>query len=238
MPLAKPALTAAAPGQPITAQAWNALTGAIDALYDAVNALGGGVIQVQVAADGQAVAAAQVLAVPQGSSRALTAVPPYPGVVHHTVAGVTDGTWTLHVRAPGYVAQAINVAVPVAAPVVVNLVKDGVDMPDLFGMPASQALGQLKARGIQIEHIVDTHGDELPTLNLPASHANQPVLMHWPPATAVVRTATERARLVVAADAGQTSTAVVPNLSGLTLGEAVKALESVGLKVGRTIIKT
>ena len=44
MSIPKPALVQAEPGRPVTAQAWNAVLGAVDALYDAVNALGGNAV--------------------------------------------------------------------------------------------------------------------------------------------------------------------------------------------------
>ncbi len=238
MPLVKPALATALPGKPITAQAWNEITTALGTLFDAVNALGGATIAVQVASGGQPVPDAQVLAVPQGEGQPVVAVPPYPGVLTHTVAGVTEGTWTLHVSAPGFVSQAITVTVPVVAAVTVNLVLAGVAMPDLFAIPASQALAALAAAGITVDLVLDAAGQELPKTSLPPASANVPVLAQQPPAGAVIDPATDRARLVLAASFEQESVVVMPNLSGLSLAEATKALEGLGLKVGVTTIKT
>ena len=86
MSLVKPALSTALPGKPITAQAWNGITDALGTLFDAVNALGGATVRVQVASNGQPVPAALVMAVPSGEGRPVVAVPPYPGVLTHTVA--------------------------------------------------------------------------------------------------------------------------------------------------------
>lgn len=238
MSLVKPALSTALPGKPITAQAWNDVTAALGVLFDAVNALGGTTVSVQVASNGQPVPGAQVLAVPNGEGRPVTAVPPYPGVLAHTVTGVTEGGWTLHVSAPGFVSQAITVTVPTSAVVSVNLVQAGVVMPDLFAMPASQALTALAGAGISVDLVLDAAGQELPKTSLPPGSANVPVIAQEPVAGSVVDTSTGRARLVLAASFQQESVVVMPNLSGLSLSEATKALEGLGLKVGTTTIKT
>ncbi|MBI3347682.1 MAG: PASTA domain-containing protein [Burkholderiales bacterium] len=238
MSLVKPALSTALPGKPITAQAWNEITAALGSLFDAVNALGGATVRVQVASNGQPVPGAVVLAVPGGEGRPVTAVPPYPGVLAHTVTGVTEGSWTLHVSAPGFVSQAIAVTVPIEATLSVNLVPAGVAMPDLFAMPASQALTALAAAGIVLDLVLDAAGQELPKTSLPPASANVPVLAQQPPAGSIVVPSTGRARLVLAASFQQESVVVMPNLSGLSLAEATKALEGLGLKVGTTTIKT
>ena len=41
MPLTKPPLATVSPGEPVTAQGWNAMVNGLSALYDAVRALGG-----------------------------------------------------------------------------------------------------------------------------------------------------------------------------------------------------
>jgi hypothetical protein len=237
MTLVKPALANAEPGKPITAQAWNAVTGAIGTLYDAVAAMSGANVLVQVAANGVPVEGAEVLAVPQGEGRPILAAPAYPGVSAYTLAGVTPGTWTVHVSAAGFVSQAINVSMPPAGPVNVNLVLAGVVMPDLFGMPTSQALAAIAAAGLQVDIILDAAGQEIPKTSLPPASANVPVLMHSPAAGSVLIPASDRVRLVIAAAFQQASMVVMPNLTGLSLAEATKALEGLGLKVGSTTIK-
>jgi hypothetical protein len=238
MSLVKPALSTALPGKPITAQAWNEITAALGTLFDGVNALGGATVRVQVASNGEPVPEALVLAVPAGEGRPVLAVPPYPGVLTHTVTGVTEGSWTLHVSAPDFVPQAIAVTVPTEAVQTVNLVPAGVVMPDLFGMPAAQALTTLATAGIVVDLILDSAGQEQPKTSLPPASANVPVLAQQPPAGSVVPPSTGRARLVLAATFQQESIVVMPNLSGLSLAEATKALEGLGLKVGTTTIKT
>ena len=49
-PLTKPTLANVVPGQPVTAQGWNAILGGVSDLFDAVLALGTGVLQVSVVA--------------------------------------------------------------------------------------------------------------------------------------------------------------------------------------------
>ena len=52
MPLTRPTLASVNPGEPLTAQAWNSLVNGLTALYDAVIALGGATLEVEVTGPG------------------------------------------------------------------------------------------------------------------------------------------------------------------------------------------
>lgn len=233
MPLEKPPLVTVSPGEPVTAQAWNALVNGLSALYDAVIALGGETVQITVASGGTAVRNATVIATPTDGGTPVAALPPFGTAEAYTLAGLTPGTWRLHVAAPGFVPRTTDVQVPVAEPVAVQLELDGARMPDLFGRAASEAVTVLRDLGIQIERILDTTGNDMPVAGAAADLGSEPVLLQLPEPGIVVRR-DERARLVIAAALEVEPVVEMPDLKGLTLAEATKVLEDLGLVLGST----
>ncbi len=235
MPLTKPALATADPGRPITAQAWNAITAAINGLYDAVNALGGNAVAVEVTAGGAARADARVVAVPAAGGRPIPAIAPFPGQVKHQLSGLTDGTWSLKVSAPGCADASVDITVPAATQATVSLTVNQQVMPDLFGRTLTQALAALGAKTLTIDSIFDASGEAVPKLNPPAQFQNAVVLWQHPAPAAYALANTAQVRLVVSAEL-QPAAVTVPNLTGLTLAEATAALTKAGLKIGTTTI--
>ena len=148
MALVKPPLATVEPGRPITAQGWNAIVDALSALYDAVLAFGSGSVTVSVQSDGQPVPGAQVVAEPvERTGQPVDGLPLFGTRDTYLVTGVSDGAWRVFVSAPGYVSQTIDVTVPAAAPVTVNLVLAGKVVPDLFDQPLQGALAALSTAG-------------------------------------------------------------------------------------------
>src|ERR671925_290264 len=109
-PLEKPALAAVSPGQPVTAQGWNEIVDGLSDIYDAVLALGTGVLEVSLLVGQQPLRGAQVVAVPPGN-------------------------WRVFIEAEGFRPEAREVTVPAETPLVVELARAGVVVPDLFGVP-------------------------------------------------------------------------------------------------------
>jgi len=70
-PLVKPSLPPVAAGQPITAQGWNVILGALDDLFDGINAFGSLSLAVTLTASGAPLKNAVVVAVP-GSGQPVT----------------------------------------------------------------------------------------------------------------------------------------------------------------------
>src|SRR5215471_4987806 len=119
MPLTTPSLATVTAGEPVTAQGWNQLVTGLTALYTAVIALGGGMLEVTVNTQipvptGAAgtlptviqLPAAIVVAEPLGEGRPVRAIPPFGSRTAHLLVGLTDGQWRVHVQADGFTAEA------------------------------------------------------------------------------------------------------------------------------------
>ncbi len=238
MALEKPPLATVEPGRPITAQGWNAIVDELSALYDAVLAFGSGSVAVSVQSDGAVVDGAEVVAEPVGEGQPVEGLPIFGTRSTYLVTGVTDGAWRIHVSAPGYGAQVLDVTLPVTSPVTVNLARAGVIVPDLFGQPLISALANMRAAGLEADLLLDAMGDEVSRAQVPAELQNQPILAQLPPAGAVVDAATTRLRMVVAAAVRDEPIVTVPSLVGLTQLEASRALEKIGLRLGKITVRS
>jgi hypothetical protein len=232
MPLTRPTLASVSPGEPLTAQAWNALTNGLTGLYDAVIALGGGTLEVEVT--GPDPEAVTVIAEPLGEGRATEALPPFGTRARHLLVGLTDGPWRVHVSADGFAAQQREVTMPVTDPVAVALAVDGVVVPDFFGQPTRGVLDKLRSLGIDADALIDTTGREVSRTSLPPEYVDAPVLMQLPEAGAVVPTGTGRVRLVVASALRRDPVVTMPSLIGLSLTEAKQVLDRLGLVLGES----
>jgi hypothetical protein len=238
MALTKPALTKVAPGEPVTADGWNAIVGGLSDLYDAVLAFGQGILQVSVLFNGIPVAGAQVVAAPAtGDLTPVTAVPLYGTVTNYTVVGVTPGVWHVFVAAPGFQAAAQDVTLPAASPLVFNLAPAGVVVPDLFGVAAQTALAQLSSLNIAIDILLDVLGHEVSKTTLPPQYQNQPILAQLPAAGTVIDPTATRMRLVLATALEQADSVTMPSLVGLSYDEVASVLAGLGLKIGKTTVQ-
>jgi hypothetical protein len=237
MPLTKPPLTTVSPGEPVTAQGWNALVDGLSAIFDAVIALGGASLEVQVTEGITLLGDAVVVAEPLGEGQSVQALPPAGTRVAHLLVGLTDGPWRIHVRADGFVTETREVTMPRTEPLAVAMTIAGVRVPDLFGVSARGALDQLRAAGIDADMLLDTTGREVSRTALPPEYVDSPILFQLPAAGTVLPTGTGRVRLVVASALRREPVVTMPSLIGLTLGEATSALEALGLRVGASSVR-
>jgi len=235
--LLKPPRVNEEPGRPIPAQGWNAIVGAIGALYDAVLAIGSGTLTVSVQADGQPVNGATVIAEPVGEGQPVRGLPLFGTRTTYLVTGVSDGAWRVHVSAPGYVTQILETTVPETAPLAVNLARAGSVVPDVFGQPLQGCLNALRAANLDVDVIIDALGKEISRTQVPAEYQNAAVLMQLPDAGTVIDPATTRVRLVVAAAVREEPIVALPSLVGLTQSEAATALSAVGLRLGKVTVR-
>jgi hypothetical protein len=235
--LVKPPLADVSPGQPVTAQGWNELVDGLSDLYDEVLAFGTGALEVSVVDDAEPVLGAFVTATPIGDGQPTHAIAPFPGRSTYTLAGLSDGNWTIHVEATGYTTQSIEVTLPRQEPLPVNLVVSGAVMPDLFGRELRSALEDLSGSDIGVDLIFDTTGRELPRASLPPEYDGAPVLLHTPSAGEVVASGRRDVRLVVASAIRRDPVVVMPSLVGLTYDEAAEVLERLGLRLGTSTIR-
>lgn len=233
MDIEKPALANASPGQPVTAQAWNALVSAILELYDALAAIDDGTtLRVSVTHDGRLVTDAQMVA--SNGDLSVQAVAPLGGTKQYILGGLTEGKWTLRIQAPGLKEFEEEIEMPREEPLEVAMESDGsVAMPDLFGLIAKRALEELGARDLSIESIFDTAGQELTRSSLLKANAESRVLHQLPAAGTLMQPKTDRVRFVVGAEIAQKEVVTVPDLQGLTLEQATKALKDAGLEIGK-----
>lgn len=237
MALETPPLATVEPGRPITAQGWNDIVNGLVALYEAVKAFGSGTVTVSVQADGLVVRDAQIVAEPVLGGLPVRGLPLFGTRDTYLVTGVSEGAWRVHVSAPGFQTQVLDATVPLAAPLTVNLVRAGVVVPDLFGTGYAVALATLTALGLQTEIALDTTGEEISRAQIPAEFQNQPILAQLPVAGTVVDPAVTRLRLVVATAVRDEPIVTVPSLIGLTQAEAARALEKIGLRLGKITVR-
>src|SRR5262245_33460927 len=237
MPLTKPPLATVNAGEPVTAQGQNALINGLSALYDAVIALGGGTLDVEVTADGNPVPGAVVVAEPLGEGRPTNALPPYGTRAAHLLVGLTDGPWRVHVRAPGYNAEVRDGTLPATTPLARPPTLAGGAAPDLFGRGAKAAIDQVRQANLDVELLLDTTGKEISRTALPPEYVDSPVLAQLPLAGTVLPAGTGRLRLVVASALRRDPVVTMPSLIGLSLTEAKEVLERVGLALGDTNLR-
>lgn len=234
MPLTKPPLVNVSPGQPVTAQAWNAVLAAIGALYDAVIGLAGDSVEVSV--NGGAVTNASVVAVPTAGGAPVAAVPPRGGGATYTLTHLTAGAWTVHVKAAGFQDAQVPLTVPATtSPLAITLTATTKPMPDLLGQTAQTAVQMLTTAGVQLGSILDVQGVAV-AKPLPAERNNAKVLFQFPDPGEQVVAATANTRLVLSAL--PTSNVKMPNLIGKTYAQAEAELEALGLKITKVNISS
>ena len=153
-------------------------------------AFGSGNFAVSVQADGAVVDGVEIVAEPVGEGLPVEALPLFGSRTTYLVTGVSDGAWRVHVSAAGYTPQTLDVTVPVAAPVTVNLARAGTVVPDLFGQPLLAALAVMRSAGLEADLLIDAFGEEISRSQVPAEYQNQPILTQLPEAGAVVDAAT------------------------------------------------
>jgi hypothetical protein len=236
-PLVKPSLAAVSPGHPVTAQGWNAIQDAVGALYDAVNALGGNTLEVQVREGTTALTDARVVAV-SATAPPIEAVPPRAGTTAFMITGLTPGAWTVHVSVPGYTpGQSGTITIPSSSPVTVTLTPTTILMPDLLGVTATVAVNALSGASIQLDQILDVQGEEVNKTSLPADRATAKVLFQFPTPGTRITAATAKTRLVISAEP-ESQITTVPALNGMTYAQMVQALSDAGLRLGNIIYLT
>ncbi|MGE4560326.1 MAG: PASTA domain-containing protein [Desulfobulbus sp.] len=224
-----PALAHVEPGRPITATAWNEILDSLGLLRDAINAVGSGELQVTVHVAGQVnqpVAQAEVVAVDKDTGKVIRAALPFPGRTAHTICGIGDGTWDLHVSAPNHQTRTEEITFPDQAGVSVGLTPDGKPVPDLFGLKLSQAKTTLSGQGMTISKILDSAGKNHAVDDAPG---NMRVLYQLPPQGTVIKPAVDRIRLVIAAEVEITGMVQVPDVTGMTPSQAAAKLAEYGL---------
>ncbi|HEX6748288.1 MAG TPA: PASTA domain-containing protein [Longimicrobium sp.] len=218
------------PGDPVTAEAWNAM---VDGLFDAQAVLkaAAGVGHVRLTGQGLDPQRARVTATREGAPpvEALRPVGAEPDFIFPRLA---EGAYAVHAEAPGF--NPADGALTVSAtgevtpdPLELALTAVRPAMPNVLGLMLPQAVQALAAVKIRI---LDVTGKSLPTSGFPADYNDNPVLMQWPSPGELAPPAGTDALVVVSAQVAA-EIVTVPNLSGLSVAQATAELDKVGLKL-------
>jgi hypothetical protein len=227
--------THVAPGEPLTAQAWNDLVDAIDDLHQFL-ASTGHMVRVKITTPGIDLESVRVVA-SRAEGAPVQAVAPLESGGDHVLAGLELGAWTVTARAPGYepASKPVDVDGSGDTSVELALTRLGPAMPDVFGLPFAEAAERLAAAGIPVLRLLDFTGRDIPPSSPDPDDAAAPVLVQWP-ASGTTVSPTGGARLVVASPVELERGVEMPVLTGLTQLEAQKALEAIGLQVGKVSV--
>ena len=118
MPISVPPQKTVRPGEPVTAEGWNAIVGGVTALMQYLNATEATGVHVVIKNPG--VTDARVAAT-RDDGVTYEAVPPVPPGTDYILAGLRPGAYTVRVEAPGFSPATIAITAPVAAPVEFSL---------------------------------------------------------------------------------------------------------------------
>jgi PASTA domain len=223
------------PGEPVTAQAWNDIVNSMSAVYGYLETTEATTLRVQIANSAIDLATVRVTAVREDGTSAEAVRPVAPGT-QHVLSGLRPGSYSVHAEAPGFDPASLDVTVPISAVQNVTLTKKGAFMPAVFGKDLQEALAELKALSIIVGRVIDVTGSDVPVANPGAEFATSKVLIQLPSSGASV-TPGETVQLVISASLKVDSAVELPPLTGLTLSEAQKALESLGLVLGKVVTK-
>lgn len=219
-------------GEPITAQGWNDLVRAIADVRAFLDATTGASLRVRLNATGLDPATARVSAVAEGSNTVTDAAAPIPPDDQFTLVDLPPGAYTIRASAPGFTPATVAVTVPAAQPVTLTLSRAAPAMPDLFGQRLDNALAALRTANIVPARVVDITGQDVPPANPGAEFASSLVLVQMPPPGTPVAAETG-AQLVISAALEVEAAIEMPSLAGLTLAEARRVLDQMGLVLGR-----
>ncbi|HEX4964774.1 MAG TPA: hypothetical protein VF173_28435 [Thermoanaerobaculia bacterium] len=222
--------TTVQPGEPLTAQGWNDIVNAIDGAYQFLLATQH-TVRVTITNPGIDLEQVRVTA-SRSAGAPVEAVRPIPPGTEHVLSRLEAGDWTITAEAPGYApaTKPVSVADAGETPIQMALQKAGAFMPDLFGLTLADAKASLAQAQIPIDRLFDFNGREL-VPSIP-DNDGQPVLVQLPPPAKAVP-AGGKARLVIGVPVQVEPAVAVPSLTSLTQQEAQKALEAVGLTLGK-----
>ncbi|HEU0013979.1 MAG TPA: hypothetical protein VFQ45_09865 [Longimicrobium sp.] len=225
--------THAAPGDPVTADAWNALVDGLSAAQEVLKAATG-TGRVLLTAQNLDPQQARVTAVRAGAPP-VEAVPPVAGDPHFILPRLPAGSYVVHASAPGFTpAQGALTIGPTGTPSVdpLNLALPATQgrMPNVLGAALPAAVGALSQ--VQLR-ILDTHGVSLPASGFASAYIGLPVLMQWPAPGELAPPSGTMAQIVVAAPPQAAPPPVqmvtVPNVIGMTPSAAQTTIQAAGL---------
>lgn len=225
-------------GDPLAAQAWNDVVNAVGTLFTFIESSEAASVKVQVANSGIDLRSVRVTATRDDGINTEAVGPVGDGTLH-TFPGLKPGAYKLRAEAPGFSPASVDVVVPpdgVLATQNITLPALGSFMPALFGQSLADALARLGQLNIAVSNILDVTGTVVPVAS-PGSAYNQSLVLLQLPALGQPVAPGESAQLVISAALQAEASIEMPSLAGLTFAEASKALEALGLKVGKSYTK-
>jgi hypothetical protein len=226
------------PGDPLSAQAWNDVVVGVDTLFTFIEASEAASVKVQIANQGIDLSSVRVTAT-RDDGISTEAVDPVADGTLHTFPGLRPGAYKLRAEAPGFQPASIDIVVPpdgVLPTQTITLLANGAFMPGLFGQELGASLAQLTSLGIAVSNILDVTGTAVPVAAPGSAYTQSLVLLQLPPQGLPLAPG-QSAQLVISAALQAEASIEMPSLAGLTFAEASKALEALGLKVGKSYTK-
>jgi hypothetical protein len=224
-------------GEPVTAEAWNVIVKAILSLTNYLGSTEGatrGIILQPAAAVPFARMTAQ-----RDDGAMFEAVAPVPPLEAFKFSGLRPGRYSIQASAPGFELLTTTMTVnefPQDAPMAVELKPHGAFMPLVFGSTLQAALLLFQNSNIGVSRILDVTGHDVPTAN-PGPDFNNSLVLAQIPDVGTPLAPGQRAQIVIAAKLQVQPSIEVPSFAGLTLSEAQKALEGLGLVLGKVVTK-
>ncbi|WP_075185945.1 carboxypeptidase-like regulatory domain-containing protein [Teredinibacter haidensis] len=217
-----------APGEPITAQAWNELVGGIRSLNEFVAASQKTSLEVTLGNVDIDLSKVRVTAERDDGWLVEAAVNSEDVFVFTSLPA---GAFIVTASAPGFSAATQNITVPTESSVQLTMAQSGAFMPNVTGVELGTALNQLSELGIAVGRLIDVVGRELAPAKPDSEYLRQPLLVQLPdPGVPVLPS--DKISLVVSTALQVDDSVEIPPLTGLTLAEARKTLESLGLRLG------
>lgn len=216
------------PGDPVTAQAWNAVVDGV-AEAQAVLKAAGGTARVRITNPSFDYTKGRVTAERTGAPPA-EAIRPIGASTDYIFPQLPEGSYQIRAEAPGFAPALGSVTVSVTGEVTpptleLALTPSAQVMPNVLGLKYPAAAVQLATIH---PRVLDASGKDLPLTGFAAAYNNAPVLTQWPDPGEI---APATGSLVVVAAVIEVEVVAVPDLSDLTLAQATNALADLGLQI-------
>jgi hypothetical protein len=222
-------------GEPVTAQGWNEIVKAVVAITQYLETSEATSLKVKVTNADADPRQTRVTAT-RDDGLIAEAVAPITASEEFMFGALKPGSYTVRASAPGFEAASVPVTIPSSATISLTMKAAAVKMPPVFGLELPAALATLKTAQINVARVVDVAGRDIAPANPDAEYNKAPVLAQLPFAGEYV-TPSMTAQLVVAAALTAEAAIEMPSLIGLTQTEAQKALENIGLVLGKVVVK-
>jgi hypothetical protein len=218
------------PGEPITSEAWNELVRGIKAVNQFVLDNQATALTVKLNTADVDLDSVRVTAL-RSDGWLAQAIAPVSGDGLFVFTSLPPGAYVVSASAPGFKSASANTSIPSDDTVSLALEQNGAFMPNLVGVELASGLAMLEDKNISVGRLIDVVGRELPPAKPTSEYATQPILMQLPdPGDAVPPEG--KVQIVVSAALQVDDSVEIPPLTGLTLTEARRALEAIGLKLG------